>query len=81
MKTLWVLGVSAVVHAIDLPFQAYPDCVNGLLAKNHVCNTALLASQRAAALVEAMTREEKLQNLVRYVPYNNRAGTVTQLSK
>lgn len=72
MKASWILGLSAVVHGIDLPFQSYPDCVNGLLAENAVCDTALSPQARAAALVAAMTEEEKLQNLVRYVPESPR---------
>ncbi|GAB1317102.1 hypothetical protein MFIFM68171_07312 [Madurella fahalii] len=64
MKTLWLCGLSAVVYALDLPFQTYPDCRNGLLAQNQVCNSTVSPAQRAAALVAAMTNEEKLQNLV-----------------
>ncbi len=68
MKTLWICGLSAaVVSALDAPFQTYPDCRNGLLAKNKVCDSSLPPAQRAAALVAALTNEEKLQNLVRYV--------------
>ncbi|KAK3305651.1 glycoside hydrolase superfamily [Chaetomium strumarium] len=64
MKTAWICGMMAAVHAIDLPFQKYPDCVNGPLAANKVCDRTLSPAQRAAALVAAMTNEEKLQNLV-----------------
>lgn len=55
---------SVLVSAIDLPFQTYPDCVNGPLASLKVCDTTLSPPRRAAALVAAMTTEEKLQNLV-----------------
>jgi beta-D-xylosidase 4 len=65
MKTAWICGMMAAVHAVDLPFQTYPDCVNGPLATNKVCDRTLSPAQRAAALVAAMTNEEKLQNLVR----------------
>ncbi|KAL2134923.1 hypothetical protein VTI74DRAFT_10415 [Chaetomium olivicolor] len=54
----------AGVCALNLPFQKYPDCINGPLAKNKVCDRTLSPAQRAAALVAAMTNEEKLQNLV-----------------
>lgn len=46
----------------------YPDCVNGPLARNDVCNMGLDPSARAKALVSAMTVEEKLANMVEYVP-------------
>lgn len=55
---------SAVVRAIDLPFQFYPNCVDDLLSTNQVCNTTLSPPERAAALVAALTPEEKLQNIV-----------------
>ncbi|KAK4236495.1 putative exo-1,4-beta-xylosidase bxlB [Achaetomium macrosporum] len=64
MKTVWVCGMTAAVSALDLPFQTYPDCINGPLAKHKVCDRTLSPAQRAAALVAAMTNEEKLQNLV-----------------
>ena len=67
MKALRVLGLSAAVWALDLPFQTYPDCSNGLLASNKVCDRTLSPVQRAAALVAAMTNAEKLQNLIRCV--------------
>ncbi|KAK4186971.1 putative exo-1,4-beta-xylosidase bxlB [Podospora australis] len=60
----WILGLSGVGHAIDLPFQFYPDCVNDLLASNQVCNTTRSPSERAAALVAALTDEEKLDNII-----------------
>ncbi|KAK3985971.1 putative exo-1,4-beta-xylosidase bxlB [Cladorrhinum sp. PSN332] len=50
--------------AIDLPFQFYPNCVNDLLASNQVCNATLSPSERAAALVAALTAEEKLDNII-----------------
>ena len=62
-----LFGMSAVVCGLDAPFQTYPDCTNGPLAKNKVCDRSLPPAQRAAALVDALTNEEKLQNLVRYV--------------
>ncbi|EAA28973.2 glycoside hydrolase family 3 protein [Neurospora crassa] len=69
MKSSWasyclLSCTSALVSAIDLPFQTYPDCVNGPLASLKVCDATLSPPQRAAALVAAMTTEEKLQNLV-----------------
>lgn len=45
----------------------YPDCVSGPLAANDVCRMGLEPSERAKALVSAMTIEEKLVNMVEYV--------------
>jgi beta-D-xylosidase 4 len=44
-----------------------PDCVNGPLASNKICDVAADPEERAAALVAAMQPEEKLRNLVRLV--------------
>jgi xylan 1,4-beta-xylosidase len=44
----------------------YPDCVNGPLKNNTVCNRNANPTQRAAALVAAMTIDEKLVNFVEY---------------
>lgn len=65
MKPVLFYGLGAVVASADA-LQTYPDCNNGLLAQNKVCDSTLSPAQRAAALVAAMTNDEKLQNLVRY---------------
>jgi xylan 1,4-beta-xylosidase len=62
-----ILAAVGVVSAQNQAFQTYPDCENGLLAKNGVCDATLSPPQRAAALVAALTNEEKLQNIIRYV--------------
>lgn len=72
MTSRLVLALSAAVTTVagqgslGTPF---PNCVDGLLATNQVCNFTLPPPERAAALVAAMTTEEKLQNLVRYFPH------------
>lgn len=38
---------------------AFPDCVNGPLKNNTVCNTSASTKDRASALVAALTNEEK----------------------
>ena len=43
----------------------FPNCVDGPLASNTVCDQNATPRERAAALVEAMNTEEKLANLVR----------------
>ncbi|KAK5174027.1 uncharacterized protein LTR77_001107 [Saxophila tyrrhenica] len=42
----------------------YPDCDNGPLADNTVCDTSASPADRAAALVAAMPLNDKFQNLV-----------------
>lgn len=42
----------------------YPDCENGPLANNTVCDTSASPAARAAALVAAMPLSDKFQNLV-----------------
>lgn len=46
---------------------SYPDCTNGRLKSNQVCNASAPADARATALVEAMSNSEKLVNLVKFV--------------
>jgi len=46
---------------------AYPDCKNGPLARNLVCNPRAPDAARAAALVAAMNITEKLSLLVEFV--------------
>lgn len=60
LLTTLALARSAIAYG-------YPDCVNGPLKNNTVCNTSASPTQRAAALVAAMTIDEKLVNFVEYV--------------
>ena len=50
---------------------AGPDCTNGPLKSNKICDTSATPAERAAALVAAMTQQEKLANLVRYASIIN----------
>lgn len=52
----------------------YPDCVNGPLASNLVCNTTANFLDRAKALVNAMTLEEMVNNTVNASPGVPRLG-------
>jgi xylan 1,4-beta-xylosidase len=45
--------------------REFPDCVSGLLASTKVCGTSTPPAERAAALVELLEPEEKLQNIIR----------------
>jgi len=60
-----LVGMSAVAYGLDEPFQTYPDCTKPPLSEIKVCDRTLSDAERAAALVAALTDEEKLQNLVR----------------
>jgi beta-D-xylosidase 4 len=65
----WALASAITANGV-LGFQ-YPDCVNGPLADNTVCDTNASPPDRAAALVKAMKVEEKLENLVECVIHIN----------
>lgn len=43
----------------------YPDCANGPLKSNLVCDSSAAPEARAAALVAAMSNNEKLTNLIK----------------
>ena len=45
----------------------YPDCANGPLKSNLVCDSSAAPEARAAALVAAMSNSEKLANLIKCV--------------
>ena len=56
----------AIAPLVSVVFGAVgPDCVNGPLKSNKICDTKATPAERAAALVSAMTQDEKLANLVR----------------
>lgn len=61
----WVLASIFGANGVE-GFQ-YPDCVNGPLANNTVCDAKASPPDRAAALVKVMNITEKLSNLVEYV--------------
>ncbi|KAK3309888.1 glycoside hydrolase superfamily [Chaetomium strumarium] len=58
------LAMASVIVADVVAGFRYPDCTNGPLANNTVCDTKASPSDRAAALVKAMKIDEKLVNLV-----------------
>lgn len=70
----------AVVPVLSLLFSAamagnpFPDCVNGPLASNLVCNTSANFLDRAQALVNEMTLEEMVNNTVNASPGVPRLG-------
>jgi beta-D-xylosidase 4 len=56
------LAAAATVSGMQAPFKL-PNCVDGPLALNAVCDTSLTRAERAAALIQAMDIKEKLVNL------------------
>ncbi|KAH7304624.1 glycoside hydrolase superfamily, partial [Rhexocercosporidium sp. MPI-PUGE-AT-0058] len=54
--------------------KAFPDCVNGPLAKNSICNKSLDGQTRAKALVSALTQAEKILNMQSASPGVSRIG-------
>lgn len=64
---LLVSGAAAAGHL-------FPDCENGPLASNTVCDTTASVSVRAKALVAAFTTEEKFQLVVSTSPGVPRLG-------
>ena len=55
-------------------FYAFPDCVNGPLADNTVCDTSKDAITRATALIDLWTNEELTNNTVNESPGVPRLG-------
>ncbi|KAL2173084.1 glycoside hydrolase family 3 protein [Thermothelomyces heterothallicus CBS 202.75] len=67
----------AALGALVVPARGgvtYPDCVNGPLKSNTVCDTSASAGARAAALVSVLNNNEKLTNLVNNSPGVSRLG-------
>lgn len=61
--------------ALDSIAQAaFPDCVNGPLKNNTVCNTSASTGARASALVAALTLEEKFNQTGNAAPGVPRLG-------
>ncbi|KAF2197733.1 glycoside hydrolase [Delitschia confertaspora ATCC 74209] len=58
----------------ERPGHIVPDCVNGPLKSNKICDVKAKPAERAAALVAAMTQQEKLANLVSKAPGVSRLG-------
>ncbi|GAB1318406.1 xylan 1,4-beta-xylosidase [Madurella fahalii] len=70
-------GFALAFAALIAPARAgvkYPDCANGPLRSNLVCDTSADPAARAAALVAAMNNNEKLANLINNSPGVSRLG-------
>jgi len=68
MAATTAFGLLALLASLSWA-QQYPDCRNGPLANNSVCDTSLPAKDRAQALIDAMTVQEKLN-----LTHNNSPG-------
>ncbi|KEY73059.1 hypothetical protein S7711_06131 [Stachybotrys chartarum IBT 7711] len=67
------ISLVGLAAAQPYPYQ-FPDCANGVVASNKVCDRGLTPPERAAAIVEAMNITEKLANLVRSAQGASRIG-------
>lgn len=66
MDSLYALALAlAMLVAPARGGVKYPDCANGPLRSNLVCDTSAAPAARAAALVAAMNTNEKLDNLIK----------------
>lgn len=57
-----VAALAAQASAVGLTAFGFPDCVNGPLKDNKVCDSSATPFDRATALVNELTLEEKLNN-------------------
>ena len=73
MTSLLALAALAAPLVAAIP-RGYPDCVNGPLANNTVCNTSADPLARATALINAFTTAEKLGNMGSEAPGVPRLG-------
>ena len=67
--TAIAVGISPVAG-----FYAFPDCINGPLASNAVCDTSKDAVTRATALIDLWTDDELTSNTVNESPGVPRLG-------
>ncbi|KAH9924718.1 beta-xylosidase [Fomitopsis serialis] len=71
MATLLALACLALATNV---YAAFPDCVNGPLANNTVCDTSATPLARATALISLFTLEEKINNTGNAAPGVPRLG-------
>lgn len=71
MATLLALACLALVANV---YAIFPDCANGPLANNTVCDTTATPIERATALVSLFTLEEKINNTGNTAPGVPRLG-------
>ena len=65
---VFLSAIAFSLGALVVPARSgvtYPNCANGPLKSNLVCDTSAAPEARAAALVAAMNNNEKLANLIK----------------
>lgn len=67
-------SLSVVAALLGSASASFPDCVNGPLANNTICNLKVDVTSRAKALVALMTLEEKIANTIDASPGVARIG-------
>lgn len=65
-----VFAAALVLLSVTIPASVraglvYPDCTNGPLKSNLICDSSATPEARAAALVAAMSNNDKLANLIK----------------
>ncbi|KAK4188873.1 glycoside hydrolase [Podospora australis] len=73
MVSSFVIGLLSIISPVSAGVK-YPDCANGPLKLNLVCNTQAAPEARASAVVAAMNNNEKLANLINNAPGVSRLG-------
>ncbi|KAL2060348.1 hypothetical protein VTL71DRAFT_9743, partial [Oculimacula yallundae] len=71
---LAALAGSTFAQQPNYVLKQFPDCVNGLLTSNSICDKSLDAQTRAKALVASFTQAEKIENMQNDSPGVPRIG-------
>jgi len=73
MTTAFPLAI-AISYLARSASADFPDCINGPLKSNGVCDMTLDATARAQALIAELTSDEKISNLNNGAPGVSRLG-------
>jgi xylan 1,4-beta-xylosidase len=75
MGTSQSINIYQITNPSSNPVKLFlPDCTMEPLCLNDVCDSSLSMEQRAITLVNAMTLEEKADNMVHAAPGVGRLG-------
>ncbi|KAI1336942.1 glycoside hydrolase family 3 protein [Xylariaceae sp. FL0016] len=74
MALLFASALGSIISGVSAVGHVFPDCVNGPLASNDVCNTGLSISDRVKGLVAALETDEKFSLLINTSPGVERLG-------
>jgi xylan 1,4-beta-xylosidase len=64
LKEVVAAGAALVLLQVANARFTYPDCADGPLSENTICDQDAEPAERAAALVAAMSTTDKLANLI-----------------